>query len=249
MNSLAQMLASIRDALAGLTDGASGTAILALMAVATVAMAILQIIKEVTPARRLFQRNWMAKWIATQVRAFDALHRKEPTPRTANASIAETSLVELATGRLADAFYDLSAEEMMQQANAAGQIVLDEATRYPDLLYVLSEGASGKDLDLVEAGLPATGSTQNYFEARARLTRRMARNLDGARLALSNRWKLWMQLTALALTVVAVEAVVWRTYDVGTYVLAIVVGIVGGYIAPVARDLLAALQRLRGDVP
>ena len=77
----------------------------------------------------------------------------------------------------------------------------------------------------------------------------MARNLDGARLALSNRWKLWMQLTALALTVVAVEAVVWRTYDVGTYVLAIVVGIVGGYIAPVARDLLAALQRLRGDVP
>lgn len=247
MNSLAQMLASIRDALAGLTDGASGTAILALMAVATVAMAILQIIKEVTPARRLFQRNWMTKWIATQVRAFDELHRT--APRTANASIAETSLVELATGRLADAFYDLSAEEMMQQANAAGQIVLDEATRYPDLLYVLSEGASAKDLDLVEAGLPASGSTQNYFEARARLTRRMARNLDGARLALSNRWKLWMQITALALTVVAVEAVVWRTYDVGTYVLAIVVGVVGGYIAPVARDLLAALQRLRGDGP
>lgn len=246
MSSFAETLAGIRNALSGLTDGGAGMAVLALAAVATVAMAILQIVKEVTPARRWFQCRWMQRWMRTQSHAFDTLHTNETPARKANADVAAQSLVELATGRLAEAFYDLTPEDMMQQANAAGQIMLDEANRYLDLLYVLSEGASERDLGLIEAGLPLSGSTQDYFEARARLTRRVVRNLEGARLAMSNRWKLWMQLAALLLTTLAVEAVVvFSTNDTAVRWLAIPVGLVGGYIAPIARDLVATLQRLR----
>ncbi len=241
---LAQMLAAIRDALAGLAGDSAGTAVLVLGAVAAITMAILQIIKDVTPLRRIYQRWWMSTWITQQAAGFGALHNNAK----ANPAKAAMALVELTTGGLADAFYDLSPEDMELQANAAGQIVLDEPSRYPDLLFVLSVGAAWEDLDRVGPGQPKAGSTQEYFEARSRLVRRMARNLQGARLALSNRWKLWMQLAALLLTTLLVEAVVVssRPSDGVTYVLAIPVGLVGGYLAPVARDLLAALQRLRG---
>ena len=56
-----------------------------------------------------------------------------------------------------------------------------------------------------------------------------------------------MQLTVLVLSTAMLEAAVLSIAGVtfGTVLIALAIGIVGGYLAPVTRDLVAALQTLR----
>ena len=58
-----------------------------------------------------------------------------------------------------------------------------------------------------------------------------------------------MQCFSLTLTVLIVELAVAALPDSRfmTFVLALPIGLVGGYLAPIARDLLAALQNLRSN--
>jgi hypothetical protein len=56
-----------------------------------------------------------------------------------------------------------------------------------------------------------------------------------------------MQLTSISLTVAFVELAIVANvrYDLVTLLVGVVLGIVGGYLAPVTRDVVAALQSLR----
>ncbi len=238
-----EALTTILDALSDLGSGITWSALGALAAAGTIAMAIIQVIKEISPLREWFQRRWFERWIDSRTATFN---QSSPTP-DADPANAKKEVVELATGGLADALYDLGADEMTAQINLAAQITLDAPVRYKALLAVLSQGASLEDLATVMKGQPTSGSTQEYFDARARAGRRIQRNLDGVRIAMGKRWKLWMQLASLALGAAVIELAVAARGDADAYayLLALPVGIVGGYLAPVTRDLLAGLQRLR----
>jgi hypothetical protein len=141
----------------------------------------------------------------------------------------------------------LQIEDLVPQLNLAAQVTLDDPDRYRVLLSVLADGVSDIDLKVVTDGQPASGSTQPYFDGRSRVTRRIQRNLDGVRIALASRWKFWMQVASLSLTTVLVEMAVGATgqRSIGLFVVALPIGLVGGYLAPITRDLLAALQKLR----
>jgi hypothetical protein len=238
-----EALTTILDALSDLGKGITWTALGALAAAGTIAMAIIQVVKEISPLREWFQRRWFERWIDSRAANFN----RSSQTADADPANAKKEVVELATGGLADALYDLGADEMAVQLNLAAQVTLDTPVRYKALLAVLSEGASLEDLATVMKGQPASGSTQEYFDARARLGRRIQRNLDGVRIALGNRWKLCMQLASLALSTAVIELAVLAKggADGYAYMLALPIGIVGGYLAPVTRDLLAGLQRLR----
>ncbi|GEM_PF-1736407 len=244
---MSELLGSIRDSLSALGAGNTLGAMLALVAAGTIAMAVLQVIKELTPIRLAFQRCWVCSWIAERCQRFNAERDAEPDePPPPTSAIARWQLAELATGREERAFYDLPVEDLVTQANAAAQIALDQPARYWTLLAVLSEGTSRADLRTLLIGQPTTGSTQPYFDARSRIARRIQRNLDGVRIACGNRWKFLMLLASLVLTTAIVEtAVAIHTEDFQACLLALPIGIVGGYLAPIARDLLAALQKLR----
>lgn len=229
----------------------------AIAAAGTIAMAILQVVKELTPLRRYFQRWWIKSWIAARVDEFNRRRQSKGVDSTAlteaTAEKTEMLLVELSTGGDDRAFYELPIEQMVAQMNAAVQITLDYPKRYYDLLVIVSEGAALDDVATVITSSP-TGTrakkappSQHYLEARTRVSHRIQRNLDAIQISLGNRWQFCMQLTALLLSTLMLEAAVLSVAGttIGTVVIALLIGIVGGYLAPVTRDLVAALQTLR----
>jgi len=229
----------------------------AVTAAGTIAMAFLQVVKDLTPLRRGFQHWWMSGWIASHTAEFNRTRQgkgvdRDTLPRISDGT-AGTLLVELATGGDERAFYELAIEQMVAQMNAAVQITLDYPKQYYDLLAVMSEGADLDDVATVISDSP-TGSrakkappSGDYLEARARVSHRVQRNLDAIQISLGNRWQFFMQLLALTLSTllleVAILSVAGATF--GTILIALVIGVVGGYLAPVTRDLVAALQTLR----
>lgn len=252
---MTEILNSISTGIAGL----SGTALTfagALAIAGTLAMAILQIIKELTPIRRGYQRRWLEHWFRVRAEKFTVDVVNAGTKVIPSASLpldsrkAQSTLVELATGGEANAFYDLAVEQVVAQMNAAAQIALEYPHAYFPLLAVLSQGANVADVAKVvaraEAGTrepePAT------LDARNRVGHRIQRNLDGIQIALGSRWKLWMQAVSIILTVLFVELAIItnvKDYDWATLLVGVMLGIVGGYLAPVTRDMVAALQSLR----
>jgi hypothetical protein len=255
---MTEILRNISTAISGL----SGTALVfagALAIAGTISMAILQIIKELTPLRRVYQRRWLERWFRDRSGRFafaatkaerdakEALRGRFPV----DAQKAQSTLVELATGGEENAFYDLAIEQVVAQMNAAAQVALEYPSSYFPLLAVVSQGADIGDVSQVLAGaVPRTRKRtgQVPLDARNRVGHRIQRNLDGIQIALGSRWKLWMQITSITLTVAFVELAIATNitkFDTATFVVGVILGIVGGYIAPVTRDLVASLQSLR----
>ena len=258
-------LTEIVDAFSSLEKIASWQVVGVLVAAGTLSMAILDVFKNFTPIRRWFQTGWIGRWIDKRAQQFNgelsALPSKPIAPIETDQTIAQ--LVELSTGSEHRAFYDLPSEQLVAQMNAAAQVAFDYPSRYASVLAALSQGADIKDVLLTlgasTANLPPgapepaadpagdASLQQEIANARNRVGNRIQRNLDGAQIALGNRWQLYMQLSAIVIAIVLLETSVLASSsgDLGAAVLAIPIGIAGGYFAPVARDLVVALQKLR----
>jgi hypothetical protein len=229
----------------------------AVTAAGTISMAFLQLVKDLAPIRRVFQRHWITRWVAQHAEDYNRDRKQKGADKNAPPEVspdkAQTLLVELATGGDDHAFYELAIEQMVAQMNAAVQITLDYPKQYSDLLVVISEGAELDDVSAVISHSPTgargkrTAPGGDYLEARARVSHRIQRNLDAIQISLGSRWRFCMQLTALVLSTTLLEGAVLSVAgpNLGTALIALLIGIVGGYLAPVTRDLVAALQTLR----
>ncbi len=219
-------------------------------------MAFLQIMKDLTPVRRWFQEWWLERWIESRAAHFNRLtsHLKVPPPL--NQSLAKKQLIELATGGEAKAFYDLPSDQMVAQMNAAAQIALDypSVNHYYALLALVSEGADLQDVQKVAGVVSARAAVKketlpaDYTDARTRVGHRIQRNLDGLQIAMSDRWQWLLQLGAQLLCIGALEVAIYNTSTshLGiNMVVAVPIAMIAGYLAPVMRDLVAALQNLR----
>jgi hypothetical protein len=251
-----EILKTISDGIAGL----SGTALSyagALAIAGTLAMAILQIIKELTPLRRAYQRRWLGHWLAQRADSFLVAAQLGPakidsallTPDRFTGEKAQAALVELATGGEANAFYDLTIEQVVAQMNAAAQVALEYPQLHFTLLAVLSQGADVEDVrKLLPPARGARKPDPGALDARNRVGHRIQRNLDGIQIALGSRWRLWMQATSIVFTIAFVELAIIENvkgYTGATLLVGAVLGVVGGYLAPITRDVVAALQSLR----
>jgi hypothetical protein len=218
---------------------------------------MLQLVKDLTPLRRAYQHFWMRRWVAMHAMDFNQNLKRSSDNKNlseVSASKAEMLMVDLATGGAERAFYELAVEQMVAQINAAAQITLDYPRKYSDLLVILCEGADLNDVATVLAqsleGARAKKKltlSANYMEARTRIGHRIQRNLDAIQIALGSRWKFWMQIIAITLSTLLLEAAVISVAGshYGAILMALPIGIAGGYFAPVSRDLVATLQSLR----
>ena len=235
------------QALVNIGSQKTGQVVVALSLTGILTMAILQTLKDLTPVRRAFQRAWLGSWLAQRVARLSGVNLDE----------AKRKLIELATGGETDAFYDLAAEQLVAQMNAAAQIALDYPGKdhYYAVLAVLAEGADAKDVAAVAEVSSARSATSpsalppGYADARTRVSHRIQRNLDGLQIAMGNRWQFFLQLASIILSTIVIEIAIFTQSNaqggVTPFFLGILVGIIGGYLAPVTRDLVAALQNLR----
>lgn len=196
-----------------------------------------------------------------------------PAPAHPNVPQAQTDLVHLATAGDASALYSLPIEQLCGQINAATQVLLDYPSLHWNLLRCLASEAQPADLALINPPDPAAHAARkmllrkpavtltdaehnqvdDYVAARNRVSHQIQRAVDALQISVSFRWKFWMQLSSILLSAalgVATLLIGNAYFDMHLtpskeFALIILTAILSGFLAPVARDLVAALEQIR----
>jgi hypothetical protein len=234
--------------------------LLAVAGLGVLTMAILQALKNTTPVCRWFQRYQMLKFLKSHA-AIAYSHLGERPDCTK----AETQIVLLATDGDAHAFYELEIEKLCGQWNAAIQIALDSPKLYPDFFACVSARAEKSDYSKVKAQdypvsvpphLEAELSSdeqlrrlhhrQAFIDARTHVVHQIQRAVDSFQIATAYRWKWLLQVASFALSFgLAAFAMIRATNMDFSFFKAIIWAAIAGFLAPVARDLLAGIEKLR----
>ncbi len=232
----------------------------AMAAIGVAAMALIQAAKDVFPIRRLYQRARIRKWIA------DGAHEAEvkfaatvqgSSGAAVNTRRAWKDLIALSVDGDENALLDLSIEQLCGQMSAAFQMVLDYPKQYRDLLLIAGSFASPADMNeilntdrsqIARGEGPPTPEQIRWADARNRLTHQLQRAVDGFQIATGYRWTYWMKISSFAVSaLLAMLAVQTKGGGISAHVGVIAfTAVLAGFLAPIARDLAATLQKLRG---
>jgi hypothetical protein len=229
------------------------TLAIATFAIAFVATAFVQLLKELLPIRRRFQRNYLRSWFTTRLKERGKQVTNEQLKR------AERDLIHLATGGDRNAFYDLETAQLCGQMNSAAQIALAYPDRHPDLLRFLAPEAEDADLDRVSqtASFPARADTvstpqsqadmNELLDARNRVTHNLQRTIDALQISMSFRWKLYLQLTVYTVCLILSLVTILTTKGATrfSWLEIPVMAVVAGYLSPVISDFAGVIERLR----
>ena len=230
-------------------------------AIGVITMALIQTAKDMLPLRRWFQAARFRAWLGQGVDEASAPDRAaaltagaDGAPPRLDARAAAARIVALAADGDGDALYDLPIEQMCGQINAALQVVIEYPSRDRNVVALVASQASAADLAILfraDAGTAAPAPSMGELgEAKSRVMHQFQRAIDAFQIATSYRWKFWMQVASLVMCGVLTYAAMISDFHVGTSYLgsvgAVLVGaLLAGFLAPVARDLTAAVQNLR----
>lgn len=237
--------------------------ILPLIGIAALTMAVIQTAKNMLPLRQWFQRNCVNSWLAARARA-----ARSASPAI-NVAQAETDLVRLTTAGDSAALYSLPIDQLCGQINAATQIILDYPVHHWDVLRCLASQSNPDDLASINPPNPATqlarrallrkpavtltddehNQVDDIVAARNRLSHQIQRAVDALQISIGFRWKFWMQLASVVLSaVLAALAVVASSHSLSSahaVCFIVLAAIFSGVLAPIARDLVAAVEQVR----
>jgi hypothetical protein len=161
------------------------------------------------------------------------------------------------------ALYALELGQMMGHLQDAAEIALNNPTRYPGLYLFMVHGARREDVQdwYEQADSPpqvADRTSRPEAKARAdlyaRLRQVVKRKLDAFQLFQGDIWVNRNQLAANLLGALVLFATLcWVHYGPGSptppragdLVLYIVISLLGGMLAPIAKDLVVALRKVR----
>jgi hypothetical protein len=196
-------------------------------------MAAQQALKDLFYIRRRFNRRVLTGWVCTRVGANDKFK-------------ALASLERLSTSGEADALYSLDSGKLASQIAAAGLNALDQPDKHRELISCLMCDAPFCDYQLT-TDPAADRNGVNYIKAKERMTAYMQRAVEGLQIMIDYRWTHANQLAAFLLNT-AVFVLLWFFWskDATHFIFAILAALLGGFIAPVAKDLVTALQSLKG---
>lgn len=222
--------------------------------------------------QRCHVQNWLAHRATQAAAAAKAAGASFAAP-PASVPQAQTDLVHLATAGDAGALYSLPIEQLCGQINAATQVLLDYPSLHWNLLRCLASEAQPADLALINPPDPAAHAARkmllrkpavtltdaehnqvdDYVAARNRVSHQIQRAVDALQISVSFRWKFWMQLSsillsaALGVTTLLIGNAYFdmRLTAARECALIILTAILSGFLAPVARDLVAALEQIR----
>jgi hypothetical protein len=247
------------DALTGIFKTVADWApyLLAAAGLGTLTMALLQAVKEITPIRRVFQKAALHAWLIRHAQQAQVRHNYRVCPMD-----AKRELIQLVADDKEDAFFDLEIEKLCGQWSSALQILTDYADEYGKIYGCMAAYASQKDFKLVfervvppalpphiEGALPENKQEerlhgrQTFLEAKNRVAHQMKRAIDAFQIETSYRWKWHFQIASYVINfgIVGIALLLGPAWS-GPSILG---AAVAGFIAPVARDLLAAVQKLR----
>ncbi len=219
----------------------------ALAGVGIATMAALQMVKDLFRLQWYFNRWQVRRWLSQRARRCHE-HDASFSP---DAGWAHVQLITLATAGDEDAFYSLDCQQIAAQMAAASQIALDYPRLYIHLFLCLAAEAEPADVRRVLGPPPRPAAKIAWIAARNRVAHQVQRTLDGLQISLTNRWKRSNQVVSYMLNVLFVMLAL-RSLNAKLTSMPIVdsmlVALLSGFLAPVAKDLVTALQQLRSRV-
>jgi hypothetical protein len=228
-------------------------------AIGVTSMALIQTLKDQLPLRKWYQRTRLRQWIQEGLTSPSAVAAQA---QVATAGQVEEDMIRLALDGDSKAFYSLEIEKLCGQLNAAAQSALQMPASHRGLLTVLASEVDASSLTTVLAGLPVAAggdplpSTDpkvlDYTAARSQVGQQIQRAIDALQLSITADWQVHLQQAALALSVIlavlgahAASASSSKAGGFQVIIFTVFTGVLAGFLAPVARDLVAALQNLR----
>ena len=182
--------------------------------------------------------------------------------------IAIQDLADLATAGSKKALLSLPIEKLCGQTNAAMQMAMDHPGKHLALIVCFSHLTDPTDLGLLlqpiaELARDTPNLSQDekdaqkerlavYSAARQRLAHHVQRAVDGFQISVDNKWKLVLQLCAMALGVLSVFALL--SFELGSCIrnniggaifTSLVIGCLAGFTSSVIRDVLSVLTLLK----
>lgn len=242
--------ASVSDQIAGAVTQQAGNVlawVTVLVAVSTLAVALVEFVKAVTDLRRWFHHHALLRWLGAEHR--DAL------PELLYLSIGTHDHVNVLCGQ------DLP--RMMGQVQAAARVALDYPDEFSRLYAFLTDTdmreqvpaarrdpAAWRDAAARTRAAAASGpgdgeSAAAGAQARARLGNLVSRKLDGFQLRTDYWWSRLSQLLAMAASAVVLAVALNMTPLSMDPFECFVIVFVGGLLAPFMKDLSQALASFR----
>ena len=215
-----------------------GAYLAALVALSGLTMSLIQIAKDVLGLRMRFHRAKVLQWL------------DEPTSLAGTPPPLERQLLRLASGSNERALYDAELADVCIQLSAAIQLLVDYPGQAPDLLKTVARGAHRNDLDLlvrVDGAQPADpDQRQQVFDARNRVRALAHRSVEILKLQTATGWRRRMQASSFVVSVsIALVALMMSGGLKDRPGAVLWTALLAGFLAPVARDLLAAVEQLR----
>jgi hypothetical protein len=238
-------------------------------------MALIQMARGLFPLRGRFHERQVRLWLApghgpTQAEPTDDSGQatKDTGDRDPVGEMVDR-LVEHAVTSRSEELFDLPIERLCGQIGAAAELVVDRPEGQEELLRGLagrehadryleswreeqaarkvSPEVTGEQED--QDGLRPSKSedVEDLVTARHAVEQRIQRNIDGLQISTGVRWRRRLRLLAIAISfVLAVGLIGPPIRDPGWWFSLIVTSLVAGYVASVARDVTAIIERARG---
>jgi hypothetical protein len=195
------------------------------VAIGFAVMACIQLFKP--EIRSVFHNSAIAQWLDIPPRAFPP----------------GTLMSEIGMGRSGNAALELPIEQLVAQIQAAAEVELSSSSPYP-----IQERSR-----LIKAILKSKADYPDSVEApneRARLSYLVQRRLDELQIEVRHDWRRLLRFLALTVSLVFTSALaaafrLWVTNPLGTAFVVLLLTLLGAFFASAARDLIAAVERLR----
>jgi|SRR5579872_5080109 hypothetical protein len=175
---------------------------------------------------------------------------------------AELDLISLVAAGDENAFYDLPIDDLAAQVKGVGSVILDYSRLHSTLLVCLATKANPSDLLLVldppshdplydesdEQKFEDKQFIKKYAAAKSRIATQLRCSIESMQTSIAFQWKRALQLASFVLSFIfGVSAVgLGSTFKdhVVKIIASLAIGVVAGFIAPVARDLVAGIEKL-----
>jgi hypothetical protein len=249
MTDLVQFLNNLYDHIGAYLTG--------LASLSVVTMSLIQAAKTLLPIRAGFNEGAMTAWLGKKVPA-DAPKRAETI------ADAQSELLRLSANGDREAFYNSDVSDFVTLLNATIQLLVDYPSVNPALFLLMANGATSSDLRLVLKSdetirrndtlrnelfgneAPIEPDKREVLDARHRVRAIVTRSIEAFRLSTEARWKRGLQVASFIISVVLAVVAFWTGELIGThYGVMFFAAALAGFLAPVARDILAALEKAR----
>ena len=231
----------------------------AVVVIGLLSMVVIQMTKDFSPIRRWFQRPWIRHWIKHRLRPREVQQLPQGNvEKVWSVEGVEVNLLLCAGERRGKYLYDLPVEQLCGQINVALQAALENPKENEGLIRVFARTASDHDLKAFLSTRPSLvvsddmppgvrEKIEEYAQARNHVAHHVERAVDGLQIAMGSRWKLLLQSTSIGLCLFFAWLGIGMDWTSTHHRAAIkdilAIGLVAGYLAPVARDIVARIQQ------